>query len=98
MFKKYRVNAAHATLPHNTMVEVTYNNKTINLTINDRFKKKNNVLLELSEEAAKDLGIEHEGLVPCILVIPVLRDYELISYLKYVGFFFTILILINLFS
>lgn len=70
LFKKFNINAAHGTLVPNTMTEVVYNNKTVFVTISDRKPRVNGTYLELSEEAAKELGIEEEGLVNCQIIIP----------------------------
>ncbi len=55
--------AAHPTLPLGTLVKVTNlaNNKTVIVRINDRGPFKKNRIIDVSYEAAKQLGFLNEG-------------------------------------
>jgi rare lipoprotein A (peptidoglycan hydrolase) len=64
-FDTFGVHAAHALLPPYTKVQVTYNNKTIDVTINGFTNTTNGTLLNLSREAADTLGIKEGELVSC---------------------------------
>ena len=60
---RYKVSAAHKTLPLGTRVKVTNlnNGKSIRLTINDRGPFKKGRILDLSYKAAQKLGFVNEG-------------------------------------
>ncbi|XP_026813353.1 uncharacterized protein LOC113553948 [Rhopalosiphum maidis] len=66
-YDTFGVHAAHAMLPPFTKIQLTYNNKTIDVTINGFTNKTNGTLLDLSREAADILGIKEGELVPCSL-------------------------------
>ncbi|WP_266368081.1 septal ring lytic transglycosylase RlpA family protein [Tellurirhabdus rosea] len=56
--------AAHRTLPHNTLVEVTNlsNNKSVVVRINDRGPYGKGRIIDLGFSAAKALGMLHQGI------------------------------------
>ena len=58
--------AAHKTLPFKTLIRVTntLNNKQVEVRVNDRCRRKNNEVIDLSFIAAKDLDMLHHGVVP----------------------------------
>ncbi len=58
--------AAHANLPFQTKVRVTntLNNKQVEVKINDRCRRKNKNVIDLSYAAAKELGIIGRGVAP----------------------------------
>jgi len=64
-YSTFGVHAAHAILPPFTLVQLTYNNKTIDVTINGFTNKTNGTLLDLSREAADMLGIKEGVEVSC---------------------------------
>ncbi|XP_025197748.1 uncharacterized protein LOC112596336 [Melanaphis sacchari] len=70
-FVMYGINAAHSLLLPYTQVELSYGNKTIDVTINGFEKKSNETLLEISREAALQLGIEKNGEFPCSIKVNV---------------------------
>lgn len=94
LFKKFNINAAHGTLRPNSLTEVLYNNKTAYVTISDRKPRINGTYLELSEAAAKELGIEEEGLVKCQIIIPYTIKELLCTYSKLAVFFLPFISLI----
>jgi len=67
MYDTYGINAGHSLLPSSTKVKVKINNKTVLLTINDVLPKSNitGTILELSEEAAKELEINNVTSIEC---------------------------------
>ena len=62
-FDMHELTAAHRTLPFNTKVRVTNleNNKSIVVRINDRGPFKDNRVIDLSFEAAKQIGLIANG-------------------------------------
>lgn len=68
-FNNKEFTAAHRTLPHNTMVEVTNpaNNKKVIVRINDRGPYGHRRLIDLSKAAAKDLEIIGHGVAEVTL-------------------------------
>lgn len=64
IYNMHKVSAAHKTLPLNTVVSVKNlsNGKTLNVRINDRGPFIENREIDLSYEAAKQLGIVERGL------------------------------------
>ncbi len=62
-FNKNAFTAAHPKLPFNTRVRVTNleNGKSVVVTINDRGPFVKNRILDLSEAAAKEIGLTHKG-------------------------------------
>ncbi|WP_293788985.1 septal ring lytic transglycosylase RlpA family protein [uncultured Pedobacter sp.] len=64
---KYRAKkftAAHRTLPMGTMVKVTNpdNGKSVVVKVNDRGPYSKKLAIDLSERAAKQIGIYHKGI------------------------------------
>jgi rare lipoprotein A len=63
IYNQNALTAAHKTLPLSTTVKVTNleNNKSITLRVNDRGPYYGNRILDLSKEAAKQLGVLQKG-------------------------------------
>ena len=63
VFDQFSASAAHTTLPIPSIIEVTNlaNNKTIRVRLNDRGPFVDGRILDLSREAAAELGYEREG-------------------------------------
>ncbi len=63
VFDKYEISAAHRTLPLPSMVKVTNleNNKSMHVRLNDRGPYAKNRIIDLSEAAAKKLGMYRKG-------------------------------------
>lgn len=63
-YDKKQLTAAHATLPFNTMVEVTNvkNGKTVVVKINDRKAKSRQIIIDLSRAAAEEIGLIRDGI------------------------------------
>ncbi|VVC31879.1 RlpA-like protein, double-psi beta-barrel domain [Cinara cedri] len=59
------LNAAHLSLPPYTRVEVWHNKYSVIVMINDRLPRSNGTLLDLSNEAAEQLGVAQEGFLSC---------------------------------
>lgn len=70
IYNMYAITAAHKTLPLGTYVRVTnlYNGKTVNVRINDRGPFVRGRIIDLSYEAAKQLGIVVQGTAPVEIV------------------------------
>lgn len=75
VFREFGVSAAHPTLPADTLVEVSVGQETALVTINADRQSKTGVLLELSPEAAAELSITREGLVPCTVHVPIFENH-----------------------
>ena len=62
-FDQFKLTAAHASLPFNTIVKVSYpdNNKSVIVRINDRMPKGKGRIIELSKIAAQKLDILELG-------------------------------------
>jgi len=62
-FDMYSYTAAHRTLPFGTILKVTNlsNSKSVNVRINDRGPFKENRIIDLSYQAAKEIGLVKEG-------------------------------------
>jgi rare lipoprotein A len=56
--------AAHRTLPMGTVVKVTNleNGRSVSVTINDRGPNRRNRVIDLSQAAASEIGLDDEGL------------------------------------
>jgi len=69
VYDKYKLTAAHKTLPFNSIVEVTNleNDKKVLVRINDRGPFVKNRIIDLSKKAARLIGIEETGTAPVIL-------------------------------
>lgn len=63
-FNKNQLSAAHNTLPLPSVAKVTNleNGRSVNVTINDRGPFAHNRIIDLSEKAAKELGMKAQGL------------------------------------
>lgn len=85
MSNSFGLYASHPLLPTNSMVEVEHNGKIITVKItNQNIKNNNNSILDISREAAKELGIEKEGLFDCKLQI-LTSDVDYYPLLKPIG-------------
>jgi rare lipoprotein A len=60
-FNKNSLTAAHKTIPFNSIVEVTYRGKSVLVRINDAGPYHGNRIIDLSEKAARDLGMIGAG-------------------------------------
>ncbi|VVC29987.1 RlpA-like protein, double-psi beta-barrel domain [Cinara cedri] len=69
LFKHFGVSVAHKTLAPYTKVMVEYENKNIIATINNRIPENSQTLLQLSDIAAKALGIRNGGNVDCNFIV-----------------------------
>jgi rare lipoprotein A len=65
-FNKFAMTAAHRTLRMNTRVRVTNkrNGRTVEVRINDRGPYSKGRIIDLSEAAAKKLGMIDDGIAP----------------------------------
>jgi rare lipoprotein A len=65
IYSPYKLTAAHRALPFGTVVKVTNlnNNKSVVVTINDRGPYVKGRIIDLSREAAKRIGMLHNGVV-----------------------------------
>ena len=72
-----RLTAAHATLPHGTRVKVINlaNDRSVVVTINDRCRKRKDEFIDLSREAARQLGFLGRGKAR-VHIIPLDDDDE----------------------
>ena len=63
-YNKFDLTAAHASLPFGTVIRVVnlQNNRSVNVRINSRAHRSNRRLLDLSKQAAKELGFLNAGL------------------------------------
>ncbi|CAH1716791.1 unnamed protein product [Aphis gossypii] len=86
MSTSFGLYASHPLLPTNSMVEVNHDGKTVTVTItNQNVNNNNNSILNLSREAAKELGIEKEGLFECNLQVLDPNDDDYYPLLKPIG-------------
>lgn len=71
VYDMYALTAAHRTLPFNTKLKVVdkENGRSVFVRINDRGPFKDNRVIDLSFEAAKELGIIGTGTAPVVLEI-----------------------------
>lgn len=67
VFRNNKLTAAHKTLPFGTMVTVKNlnNDKVVVVMINDRGPYGKGMLIDLSQSAAKEIGLYGKGVVPC---------------------------------
>ena len=65
-FDMYAYTAANRTLPFGTVIKVTNlkNNKSVQVRVNDRGPTQESRIVDLSYQAAKDIGLLHDGVVP----------------------------------
>lgn len=71
-FNKHKMTAAHLTLPMNTRVRVTHakTGRSVEVRINDRGPYGNRKrIIDVSEAAAKRLGIIDEGVAPVVIEV-----------------------------
>lgn len=70
-YKHSKLTAAHKTLPFGTVVKVTNlsNNKTVEVTINDRGPYVDDRIIDLSKSAAEKLGFINQGLADVSLEV-----------------------------
>ena len=70
-FDKHALTAAHRTLPFGTRVRVTntHNGKSVIVRINDRGPYSGKRIIDLSEAAAKQLGMIDAGVAPVTLEV-----------------------------
>jgi rare lipoprotein A len=63
VYDKNKLTAAHKTFPYGTKVRVTNleNGKSVVVTINDRMRTKNPVVIDVTRRAAQDLGFVKAG-------------------------------------
>jgi rare lipoprotein A len=63
-YNKNALTAQHASLPFGTVLRVTNlkNHRSVKVRVNDRAAKRNKRLLDLSKQAAQELGMVHAGL------------------------------------
>jgi rare lipoprotein A len=66
-FKPSQMTAAHRTLPFNTLVKVTRTDtgKSVTVRINDRGPFTKGRIIDLSQGAAKKIGMLRDGVAPC---------------------------------
>ena len=66
LFNKDKLTAAHRTLPFDTIARVTnlLNGRSVDVRINDRGPFVKGRIIDLSEAAARELGMIREGVVP----------------------------------
>jgi rare lipoprotein A len=71
IFNMYDRTAAHQSLPFNTLLQVTNpkNGKKVLVRVNDRGPFKANRILDLSYQAAKDIGLIQEGTASLTITI-----------------------------
>lgn len=60
-FNQNELTAAHKTIPFNSIVEVTYRGRTVRVRINDAGPYHGNRIIDLSKEAASQLGLLGAG-------------------------------------
>jgi len=70
-YNMHALTAAHRTLPFNTVVRVTHleNRRSVVVRINDRGPFKDDRVIDLSLEAAKQIGLISEGTGPVALEV-----------------------------
>ncbi|XP_015369858.1 PREDICTED: uncharacterized protein LOC107165935 [Diuraphis noxia] len=91
------INAAHNSLPPYTLIKVSYEKRTIVITINDRIPRTNGTLLDLSNEAALKLQIKNNEFVQCKIEKVIHHNPILKMILYAIPIVSCIIILINLF-
>jgi rare lipoprotein A (peptidoglycan hydrolase) len=78
IYNPRKLTAAHPTLPFGTRVKVVNlaNNKSVIVTVNDRCREHEESFIDLSRQAARQLGIIGQGKVT-VRIIPMERDSQL---------------------
>ena len=63
VYDKNKLTASHKTLPYGTKIRVTNleNGKSVVVTVNDRMKPGNPVVIDVTRRAAQDLGFTKVG-------------------------------------
>lgn len=91
------INAAHESLPPYTLIRLTHKDRgyTIIVTINDRVPKTNGTILDLSNGAAKKLGINDGEIIPCKIEL-VKSESVVIYFLYYLSMGITIFMILML--
>jgi len=93
LYKIFGVNAAgNGTFLPGTVVEVMYNSSKVLITINNQTINRTDITLDLYNEAAQDLGINKEGLVPCKLKVPFIENHVFMKDIYYYFPFFSVII------
>jgi rare lipoprotein A len=71
IFNQYELTAAHPSLPMGTHVQVTHveTGESIKVRINDRGPYKDSRIIDLSSEAARQIGIWESGIAPVRLTV-----------------------------
>ena len=71
VFSQSAMTAAHPSLPFGTMVKVTNtkNNKSVEVTVNDRGPMQAGRVIDLSRAAAAKIGIGKKGMAPVKLEV-----------------------------
>ena len=75
-FRNHKFTAAHKTLPFGTKVMVTNlnNGKSVKVEINDRGPFGKGLMIDLSQAAAKEIGLYGKGIVPCRISYVLKKD------------------------
>ena len=75
-YSKNNYTAAHGNLPFKTRIKVvnTLNNKSVEVLVNDRCRRKKKNIVDLSYIAAKDIDMLSHGVVPITYQIIYTRD------------------------
>lgn len=85
MSTSFGLYASHPLLPTNSIVKVKHNGKTVTVLItNQHVNNNNNSILDLSRQAANELGVDKEGLFECDLQI-LTNDDDYYPLLKPIG-------------
>lgn len=69
IYYTYGLNASHPLSQYGMEVEITYRSKKLNILVNNLLMISNETFLELSEEAANELGIIENTVVRCEISI-----------------------------
>jgi len=77
VYNPKKLTAAHPTLPFGTRVKVVNiaNNKSVIVTVNDRCREHEDSFIDLSRQAARQLGMIRQGKAE-VLIIPMGKDEE----------------------
>ena len=72
IYDSRKLTAAHPTIPHGTRVKVLNlaNNRSVVVTVNDRCRKRRSEVIDLSREAARELGFLRKGTAK-VRIIPI---------------------------
>ena len=77
IYNPRKLTAAHPTLPFGTRVKVVNlaNNKSVIVTVNDRCREHEESFIDLSRQAARQLGIIRQGKA-AVRIIPMEKDSQ----------------------